>query len=1443
MDKTIIKPFEEQNIKVYAYMLPDVSNHDGCIKVGETTREVEKRIKEQLSTAGLIPKILFHRTAKKCNGEWFHDKDLHKYFILNKIERVDFGTGADEWFYFNGTPEKAEILTDKYIAMDYDEVEIEEGKFDYVLRSEQKLAVERTYVYYNNPIYGTEFLWNAKPRFGKTLTTYDFIRKLNATNVLIVTNRPAIANSWADDFKNFISWQEPRLKFISDSDSLKGKVMTRENYLEFIDSTNIYNPGCIAFVSLQDMKGAKTFGGEFEKLQWVASLDWDLLVIDEAHEGVDTFKTDKAFSKIQRKFTLHLSGTPFKAIANNKFHEEQIYNWSYLDEQIAKKTWDDSIGTNPYENLPVMSLFTYKMSDIISKKVSHGLNLSEENNVDYAFDLNEFFKTKEDGKFFYEQSVLNFLDNLSEGKFPFAKTEYRNQLSHTFWLLPRVSSVKAMEKLLKNHNEFKKYEIILAAGDGISLDSYDDNGEKLLDTVQSEKSYDKVKKAIQKHNKTITLSVGQLTTGVTIPEWTGVFMLRNIESPSLYFQAAFRSQNPYEFKDEKTGKLFRKENAYIFDFAPDRTLRLFDEFANNLIANNSQNTIETRKQNIKELINFFPVIAEDSSGMMHELDADEVLTIPNKIKSEEVVKRGFMSNLLFANISAIFSAPAELKEILDKIIPEKNKRHTTNKEITVTDPLINENGNIDIPTDIVINTTKNLFGNAIYKEGKSENPFGDIIQENDSIDNETSKITDEIISNLSKGFTTLKTEFDLNKNQINKVKIDLEKSIQSNIKTEIEKHKSELETITKKYSDEISNAKTIEEKHEKEEQLYEEKLNIQNEFNRKIEETVKVIVEDTVQNQIVKKEEEKKKSTEDQVRDHLRGFARTIPAFLMAYGDEETTLGNFDKKVDEKTFEELTSITLDEFRSLRDGLIYTDEEGNEKQVPGLFDEIVFNSSIKEFLLLKNKLSDYISMKEKEDIFDYIPPQKTNQIFTPREVVRLMIEPIERKDPKIFSNKNATFIDLYSKSGLYITEIVKKLNIGLSKEIPEYKDRIKWILENQVYACCPSNIIYNMVKNYVYDGYDYVNHKNIIQLDLTNAAENGKIFNELNDRWGDKMKFDVVIGNPPYQETDGGAQASAKPIYQYFVKGAKELSPRYICLITPSRWYVGGKGLDEFRDEMLNDLHLEEIHDWLTPNDIFPNTNIRGGVSYFLWNSEYDNREDLLRVVTHKDNKIISDMKRPLKIEGINIFVRDNISVKILDKINYDNNLSLYVSSRKPYGLATNFIESTDYHESKDKLINPILCYSRGWNKGYVERSFVNSSKESIDRFKIFASRANNVGTELPDDNLNIKIGLPGEICTESYLIIGSELNLDSKTISNLETYLKTKFLRYLHSLSKGSQDATSRTYRFIPLQDFTDKSDIDWSKDVNDIDKQLFAKYNLSDDEINHIVQSIKDMK
>jgi len=1435
MNKTVIAPYKKLDLKIYGYTLPHVDTHAGCVKVGETTqRDVRDRILQQTATAGVKHELLFQRKALRSDGKLFHDKHLHKYFRLRGIERAFLNNRASEWFKF-GDVSRAEQMTDDYIHQDYDAVQVSDTQMDYILRNEQEEAVQKTLEYKQDPIHGPEFLWNAKPRFGKTLTTYDFIRKIKAQNVLIVTNRPAIANSWFDDFIDFIAWQEPGMKFVSETDALADRApMTREDYVNYglknVNNEDL-NIRCVAFISLQDLKGARFAGGIHEKLEWVEGTNWDLLVVDEAHEGIDTMKTDRAFDKIKRKFTLHLSGTPFKALANQKFSTEQIYNWSYLDEQQAKAEWEDTEpGTNPYASLPSLNLFTYQMSKIIEQEVSKGLSLGDENNVDYAFDLNEFFKVKDDGSFIYEKDVSCFLDNLCAGKFPFAEGERRQELGHTLWLLPRVASAKALEKLLKKHPFFKDYEVVLAAGDGQSLqddEEIDESEELISDAKRFIRSYDRVKNAIATKEKTITLSVSQLTTGVTIPEWTAVLMLSNIKSPALYFQASFRAQNPYEFQDKNTGEWFRKENAYVFDFAPDRTLQLFDAFANNLSDEGLTGDIEERKDNIRKLINFFPVIAEDEQGTMVEISPEDVLTFPNRIKAAEVVKRGFMSNLLFANISAIFSASAELKAIIDKISPEKNARLGNKREIKVNTPMLNSQGEVEIDPTITISTTNGLFGAPIY-----ETDVEATLQRYADLTDRAKvarQFARDMVSQLQEGFVNTREEFDLPKKVLDRDTKKAEKMLEVRVEENLYQRQQKERQAKQEYEREIQNIEDHQIREERTNQYEAKKKEIQEAFLSDVKESVEIVTRKVVETHIENREEDKKKTTEDDVRDHLRGFARTIPAFLMAYGSAETTLANFDQNIDPATFEELTSITLDEFRKLRDGFEYVDEKGETRSFNGLFNEVVFNASVVEFFRLKAKLADYLHTEEEEDIFDYIPPQKTNQIFTPRRVVKMMVDLLEQNDPGIFGSKETTFIDLYAKSGLYLTEMVKRLFKGLQQAIPDEKERVKWILENQVFGCAPSNIIYNMVKNYVYAGYPEIDNSNLLELDLTEAAKADRLEETLQERLGKEMKFDVVIGNPPYQQSDGGdetnterSRGGATPLYNLFVEQAKKLTPQYISLIIPARWYSGGRGLDRFRNDMLMDNRISHLTDIPTASDLFPNVEIKGGVCYFLWSSGYQGDCMVSNISAGRE----SIMTRPLVENDSDVFIRYNDAISILRKVELGgDSFSSIVSSQKPFGLRT-YVKGHNVKQTND-----IVLYENG-GISFIDKNLVSINIDWIPKHKVLVTMAYGAGDDYPHQIINLPIyAEPNSCCTETYVVVGP---FDSQEIAiNVMSYMKTRFFRFLVMLRKHTQHAARSVYSFVPMQDFS-KS---WS------DEELFKKYKLTEGEISFIESMIRPME
>lgn len=1405
-DKKQIKTFKQVYPQIYSYTLPNRSDNDGWQKIGYTEREdVDKRIREQVRTPGLHEeyKKLWSAPAifepvEKIN--FFDDHKLHKYMVKNGI-RKDEGRGK-EWFYFNGTPEKSKELFDSFRRRDFSIIQHGQ-KHKYTLRHEQNVAVEKTLEYakrhqtidFNNPNEEAKFLWNAKPRFGKTLTTYDFAKRFEAKNILIVTNRPAIANSWFDDYKKFIDGYY----FISTADSLKNlPTLTREDYLQMTDTDKKQ----FTFLSLQDLKGAKVFGGGYDKLKWVADLQWDLLVIDEAHEGIDTGRTDEAFSNIKRRFTLHLSGTPFRALRNDKFTQEQIFNWTYIDEQKAKQSELKTGESGDHTDMPDMRLFTYKISDMIADKINQGVKIDDKD-TSYAFDLNSTFATA-GGKFIYEADIKRFLDTLTTNeKYPFSTPELRTELKHTFWLVGnRVASAKAMYKLLKDHPVFGNgnYKIILAAGDGKPFS--DDNGfdEEVKNTAQNEKALDRVRSAIKHHDKTITLSVGQLTTGVTVKEWSAVLMLSDIKAESLYMQAIFRAQNPYAF--EKNGHYFRKKSAYVFDFSPNRVLEIYDHFANSLLHTGATGHIteEKRRDNIAELLNYFPVLSEDEGGKMIELDAAQVLTFPKAIMAREVVKHRFITNLLFKNINNVYNIPSEVRKRINKLADTNEQ----GKVITSSKDELSDNTDRRERTQKRITANRNVvFGEKVYGN-EIQNIIDDNLADGAPEPGFTNNITSEIQQKITEPIYVKYIEtYNPSKSEVEQLK---------------KKHQEKIKLIAEDFVD--SQQATSDQ--------------------RRMADAIAALIEEDMPRDMVDEREEKEfqneeKTDMDIIKSKLKTFSRAIPSFVMAASDPANlTIDNIENAVSDVDFEELFTetqkggsyepFTKDDFRLLRDGGDF-EENGEIKHFDGFFEKYVFNAAIQEFEKKRSELQDYLRTTAHEDIFTYIPPQKSNQIFTPRKVVNQMLNILEKENPGIFENPNLTFVDLYVKSGLYLTEIAKRLYRGLKSQIPDENARLKHIFERQLYGFAPTQIIHDIAENYIYRGFDSISHDNLKLKDLTPDFKEGITGN---------MKFDVVIGNPPYQENDtsiqresGAANASASPIYHLFINEAVKISDIQ-CFVIPSRWAMGAGD----------------------SKDIFPNNDIKGGICYFARNKNYTGKAK----VTVKDAESEQKTEKFLNEEGVGVFVPYVELADILWKVRTitanleKDNMQKIVSVRKPYGL------STDFFRNQIKYNLPSVSTKKqnnddieiiGLDKGKRVSRFIPQNyplpvgRGTVGRWKVFIPYAYGCGA-LGETIPSPILGSPIQICTETYLRIGSfktEFEAES-----LLKYIKTKFFRVMVGILKTTQHSTT-TYRYVPLQNFTPQSDIDWNKSIAEIDQQLYKKYGLSEKEIAFIETKVRAME
>ena len=691
------------NPTIYAYKLIDVKNKENLLKVGYTDRDAKTRVKEQIGATHLKFEIVLETEAIKEDGSTFSDHDVHRF-----LKTKGFGNIEGEWFKCSLNDIKSAILQIKT-----GNENIQNRTQNFGLRPEQKEAIEKTSQYFKNyilenPNKAPHFLWNAKMRFGKTFTTYKLAQKMNWNKILVLTFKPAVQNAWQEDLNShvdFVNWQ-----FISNN-SLG---------FEEIDSKKPF----VCFGSFQDYLGKNSVGGIKAKNEWVHSINWDCVVFDEYHygawresakelfeaeddkkekiyaqgEGIEYF--DEDIMPITTKAYLYLSGTPFRAIESGEFIEEQIYNWTYSDEQKAKNSW---IGeNNPYSSLPRMVMLTYQLPDQI-KEIALGGEFNQ-------FDLNIFFSAsgeKENAKFLYENEVQKWLD-LIRGSFsetsidslkqgakkpplPFSDANLLDILTHTFWFLPTVSSCFAMSNLMKKRNNifYHDYEIVVAAGSSAGI------GVKALEPVQKTMSKNPLK------TKTITLSCGKLTTGVSVKPWSGIFMLRNTSSPETYFQAAFRVQTPWTIKNPEGNNPNRvdilKQECYVFDFAPERALRQIAEYSTRLDINESN-----PEKQVAQFIEFLPVLAYDGSSMK-QIDAAGILDIAMSGTTATLLARRWESALLvnvdnntlakiiknenamnaLMNIEGFRSLNKDIETIINKSEAVKKKKKEANeKELT-----------------------------------------------------------------------------------------------------------------------------------------------------------------------------------------------------------------------------------------------------------------------------------------------------------------------------------------------------------------------------------------------------------------------------------------------------------------------------------------------------------------------------------------------------------------------------------------------------------------------------------------------------------------------------------------------------------------------------------------------------------------------------------------
>lgn len=1262
----------------------------------------DRRLDAYMKTSG-VPYVLHWAELAyiKETREWFHDYDVHKVLQRSNYRKSDLLTGS-EWYKVDVETAKKAIKAVKEGRQAIDGP-VEDAQI--TLRPEQEAAVALTRKIFKKP---DKMLWNAKMRFGKTITTLELIKQEQFQRVLIMTHRPVVSDSWFEDFGK-MQMTDAGYQYGSKN---KGEQL---NYL--VESTNTF----IYFASIQDLRGSSAAGGkQGDKNELLFDTDWDLVIIDEAHEGTQTELARNVLSLVttSETRTLELSGTPFNLI--DEYDEDHVYTWDYVMEQEAKAKWaaERPNEKNPYEKLPKVSMYTFAMrnSSYVDERK--------------AFNFKEFFRTEEDGSFAHEKDVSGFLDEVTKEdsftKFPYSTQAFRDELRHTLWLVPGVKEAKALTELMQRHPVFgKEYSIINIVDSDTKADI---DSAETADRGQSD--VDRVRKVIGKtpsQTKTITISVRRLTTGVNVPEWTAVMFLNNTSSAMQYLQAAFRAQTPYS---DETGM---KQNSYIFDFAPDRALTVMAESTSLSTGAGKLVSSEQRVQ-MGKLLNFLPIIGNQGNGMQ-SYQVDKLLTQIKRVYAEKAVRSGFDDDSLYSD---------ELLKLDEADVTEFKNLQT------------------------IVGSTK---------QEKIDN----------KVDVNNQGLTDE------------------------------------------------------EYEEAIAGRKKSKKKRTDEEQAAIDKMNA------------------------LKKQKKSMVSI-------LRGISIRIP--MMIYGmktdiTDDITIEKFVKLVDEQSWEEfmpkgITKGMFNKFKKYYDPEVFIEAGRIIRQKVKELDELTpieraeelavifgsFKNPDKETVLTpwrvvnRHMASTLGGLSFYDDNFEFtqvgnvpqthwVQTAETAQVFQP--------------DTKILEiNSKTGLYPLYAAASLY-WQAFEQLNTAQAGKFTAEDEEALWqkILAENIYVVAKTPMAKTITERTLagYKGYQ----TNVQFVDGIVAAAKNSIddgVKQVKEAFNN-MKFDVVIGNPPYQEdtVDNGRDA---PIYHLFYDLAFKLADK-VTLITPGRFlFNAGQTPKVWNYKMLNDNHFKVVYYSQKSGDVFPNTDIKGGVAVTLRdvNQEF---EPIKTFTAYEElNAIVHKVWRNDQV-SLSELISTTISYKLSDKIYEENpQVSEILSSHNGNAIRTNAFDLLPFiftdEKPKDGL-DYIQIFGRQSKERvykWIRREYV-QSHINLDKYKIFVPEANGTGA-LGEVLSTPVIGVPVIGHNQSFISIGS-FDTEQEALATLK-YVKSKFARTMLGVLKITQhNGTPGTWKFVPLQDFTANSDIDWTKSIPEIDAQLYAKYQLTDAEIAFIEAKVTAMK
>ena len=1302
---------------IYVFAIND-ERHRDCLKIGETTIDEDdgsnlfnnaeslkeaahKRIRQYTKTAGIAYQLLYTEISIFVRSGMimtFNDKQVHKVLERSGIKRKEFDgvTGADEWYCCDLETVKKAIAAVKRGETSLHPSDITQGQSPIIFRPEQQEAISKTRRRFKK---GNQMLWNAKMRFGKTLSALQVVKEEEFARTLILTHRPVVDKGWFEDFGK-IFYDRKDYQYGSrgnggEFDKLESKVKTGGKY--------------VYFASMQDLRGSEQVGGKFEKNNEIFKTPWDFVIVDEAHEGTKTELGQNVLKELIKEETkvLQLSGTPFNLF--DDYSEEEIFTWDYVMEQKAKQQWavDNPYEPNPYASLPAINIYTYDLGTLMSEYVED----------EKAFNFREFFRTKSltpdpsplgegsDDIFIHNSDVDRFLNLLckddKDSLYPYSNDTFRRIFRHTLWLVPGVKAARALSAKLKAHPIFGMFQIVNVAGNG---DEDEENAEALQ----------MVNKAIgpdPDDTYTITLSCGRLTTGVSIKPWTAVFMMAGSFSTSAaqYMQTIFRVQTPFA----SHGRM--KEQCYAFDFAPDRTLRVLAETAK-VSAKAGKQTEEDRRM-LGDFLNFCPIISSDGS-QMKPYDVNKMMSQLKKAQIEKVVQCGFEDGALY-NDELLKLTDVELRDFDDL-----KKTIGTTKAMAKT-------GNIDV--------NNQGFTNEQYEDKKK-----------------------------------------------------LEKKKKKDLTPE---EKARLEEL-KAMSNQRRNAISI-----------------------------------------------------------LRGISIRMP--LLIYGaelkseDEDITINNFASLIDDKSWEEFMPKGVDKEKF---------EKFKKYYDPDIFREA--GKRIREMARTADKFTIEERIERIAAIFNTFRNPDKETVLTPWRVVNMHLNDClggwcfydkEFKQPlsvprfvdqgkvtKDVFRPESHVLEINSKSGLYplyVAYNIYRSRVEAAKakygEVSHGFAMNLWdaTIEENILVVCKTPMAKSITKrtlagfrNTKVNAQYYPNLiENISERPeaVVNTFRDGKRFWKINQ--DTSMKLDAIVSNPPYQVMDGGAGVSAVPVYHRFVDIAKKANPNYISMIMPAKWYNGGRGLEQFRYDMLHDTKLRSLYDYIDPHDCFPTVDVAGGICYFLRDRNYNGQ---CNFVSCKSGTKIPTLR---DLSDSEVLIRHQEEVSIMSKVQIKGQsyLSNTAYSQKPFGLRT-YVKPLEQGDI-------ILRYNGG--TGPYDSEQVPVNKDLIGKWKIITSRLTAEHAGETDKNgqkrifSTLEILEPGTICTETYMMLSA---FDTQEeCNNMFQYLKTRFVRALVAMATSTQQMSKANFRFVPLQDFSKP----WT------DEELYQKYGLTDEEIQFIESMIRPME